>query len=77
MRIRMLETRRGTENGFTINRYERDKEYEMGDSLASAFIAAGFAVKVHPPRDNPKKEKLSIPKHHRHFPRKPPLVVVK
>lgn len=46
MRIRMLETRRGTEDGYTVRQYVRDEIYEMGDSLARSFLAAGFAVKT-------------------------------
>jgi hypothetical protein len=46
MRVRMLETRRGTEDGFTIRQYMRGMEYDMGDGLAYAFIAAGMAMKV-------------------------------
>lgn len=49
MRVRMLQTRRGTEDGFTIRQYMQDVEYDMGDGLAYAFIAAGFAMKCSGP----------------------------
>ena len=44
MHIKMLETRRGTEDGFTVRQFIRDQEYDVSDSLAHAFFAAGFAV---------------------------------
>ncbi len=46
MRIKMLETRCGTENGFTIRRYCGGSEYDVADSLARSFLAAGFAVAI-------------------------------
>lgn len=44
MRILMLETRRGTEDGFSVRQFVRGREYEIADSLARAFLAAGWAV---------------------------------
>lgn len=44
MRVRMLETRSGTEDGYTIRRYLADEEYDLADGLARAFLAAGFAM---------------------------------
>lgn len=46
MRIRMLETRRDTEDGFILRQLERQQEYELGDYLARRLIAAGRAVAV-------------------------------
>lgn len=46
MLIKMLETRRGTRDGFKIENFEACKDYEIPDHLALAFIAAGFAVPV-------------------------------
>lgn len=46
MRIRMLETRHGCEDGFRVRRFEKGKEYEVADTLAKSFLAAGFAVPV-------------------------------
>ncbi len=46
MRIRMLETRRGTEDGFTIKQYNSGEEYDVRDHLALAFLAAGFAIPI-------------------------------
>lgn len=70
MRVKMLETRRGTEDGYTIRKYYRNEEYEMSDSLARAFLAAGFAVRVLP--DN--RPKASAYKPRKKTPR-PQLVV--
>lgn len=46
MRVRMLETRRDTEDGFTLRLFEAGREYEPGDFLARRLIAAGRAVAV-------------------------------
>lgn len=58
MRIKMLETRRGTEDGIAVREYRRGEEYELGDMLARAFLAAGFAVRIFPPRPPRKKPAL-------------------
>lgn len=48
MKIRMLETHRGSDDGFTVRRYHKDILYavgnSIGDSLARCFIAQGYAV---------------------------------
>lgn len=54
MRIKMLETRRGTEDGLVVREYRRGEEYELGDTLARAFLAAGFAVRA--PKAAPRKK---------------------
>lgn len=46
MRILMLETRRGSEDGFVVRRFCRGLSYEVADTLARAFIRAEWAVLV-------------------------------
>jgi len=46
MLIRMLETRRGTEDGFTVKQYMAGEKYEVREHLALAFFAAGCATIV-------------------------------
>ncbi len=46
MRVRMLETKRGASNGFTVRRYDQGEEYELSDSLALNFISQGVAKAV-------------------------------
>lgn len=46
MKIRMLETRRGCEDGFAVKRFHKHVEYDMADGLARAFINDGYAVKI-------------------------------
>jgi hypothetical protein len=60
MRIKMLKTRRGTEDGFSIQQFLEGKEYSVRDNLACAFIAAGHAVPVRKPFSNAKKEGQSL-----------------
>lgn len=45
MLIKMLVTRMGSEDGFVINRYVRDKFYDVADSMAADFIRKGWAKK--------------------------------
>lgn len=56
MRVRMLETRRGSLDGLTVQPFEKGQVYdlsqtEMTRSLAGIFLRAGWAeeVKVRPP----------------------------
>jgi hypothetical protein len=44
MRVRMLETRRGTEDGFVLRLYEAGGIYDMADFQARCFIAEGRAI---------------------------------
>jgi len=44
MKIRMLETRKGTEDGFVVKKFIAGEDYEVRDHLAKAFLAAGFAI---------------------------------
>lgn len=46
MKIKMLATKPGSEDGFTIRDYVEGREYEVGDALAKTFIDAGEAEKV-------------------------------
>ncbi len=44
MIITMTQTRRGTEDGFTLKRYMKGETYDVLPSLARAFINQGWAV---------------------------------
>lgn len=48
MLIKMLETHRGSEDGFEVKRYYAGREYEMGDSLARSFIRNKWAERIVP-----------------------------
>jgi hypothetical protein len=43
MKIKMLETRRGSEDGFIVKRFEKGQEYEVADALAQTFLREGHA----------------------------------
>ncbi len=58
MRLRMLETRRGTEDGRVVRQFMAGEIYEIADSLARAFLAAGFAIRAFEER-KPSKTKES------------------
>ncbi|MDE3037138.1 MAG: hypothetical protein KGJ21_01585 [Pseudomonadota bacterium] len=45
----MLDTRRGSEDGFVVRRFYKDCTYDVADSLAQAFIRAGWAIKLREP----------------------------
>ena len=40
----MLQSRRGSEDGFSVKMYEEGKEYDVADTLARRFIAQGWAT---------------------------------
>lgn len=42
-RITMLETRRGTEDGFSMQQYKAGEVYEVADNLAAHFCSSGYA----------------------------------
>lgn len=44
MHILMLETRRGSEDGFAVRCFEGGRRYRVAESLARAFIRAGWAT---------------------------------
>lgn len=44
MTVKMLETRRGSEDGFTLRVYHKDETYRMGRTLACRFLVNGWAV---------------------------------
>lgn len=46
MRVRMLETRRDTEDGFSLRLLECGKAYELRDYLARSLIAEGRAQQL-------------------------------
>jgi hypothetical protein len=43
MRIKMLETRRGSEDGFTVRRFEEGEQYDVAEGLARQFLKDGWA----------------------------------
>jgi hypothetical protein len=43
MRVKMTQTRRGSEDGVTVALYQAGQEYEIGDALAQAFLASKSA----------------------------------
>jgi len=46
MKIRMLETRRGTEDGHTIQQFMKGQEYDVKSHLARSFLAAKYCELV-------------------------------
>lgn len=44
--IKMLQTRQGCEDGFTVRQFVEGEIYEVRESLARSFFAAGWAEKV-------------------------------
>src|SRR6185312_15024163 len=44
MRITMNETRRGSEDGFDVMRFEKGQTYEVADSLARSFLQNRWAT---------------------------------
>lgn len=46
MRIRMLETRRDTEDGFVLRELRKGEEYDLREFLTCRLLAAGRAEAV-------------------------------
>ena len=46
MKIRMLQTRGGTEDGFSVRQYQTGQEYEVTHSLGCYFTNLGFAENI-------------------------------
>lgn len=44
MKIKMLDTRTGTENGFDVRAYEKSKHYNVTHNLGTYFISRGYAT---------------------------------
>lgn len=54
MKITMLETRRSSEDGFNIRRFEAGQTYDnIGDTVARSFIAKGWAFEPRMRTTNP------------------------
>lgn len=47
MQITMKETRRGSEDGFTVQRYEAGQSYDVAHTLACQLINNGWAFRHH------------------------------
>lgn len=47
MRIRMLQTRRGCEDGYRLRCFIAGRTYDIADGLARAFLRAGHAERAH------------------------------
>jgi len=50
MKLKMLQTRSGSPDGVTVNRYERGAVYEVPAALAEVFLDQGWARRAAPPR---------------------------
>lgn len=46
MQVTMKETRRGSEDGFTVRCYEQGETYDIADGLARAFLRDGSATRI-------------------------------
>lgn len=46
MKITMTQTRRGSEDGFTVKRFYEGETYEVGESMGRRFIRDGWAYPV-------------------------------
>jgi hypothetical protein len=53
IRVRMLETRLGSEDGFTLRRYQAGEVYELPGLLALSFLRRGWAEEVPNPLTSP------------------------
>jgi len=46
MRLLMLETRRGSEDGFAVRRFHKNHHYDIADALARVFLRSKAAQQI-------------------------------
>lgn len=65
MNIKMLETRLGTVDGFTVREYVKGDQYEVGADLGAAFVGEGCAeeIKAKPAAPAPAEKPAAKPAH--------------
>lgn len=51
MKIFMLETCQGSEDGHSVKKFKRYHTYDMAQTLAASFISKNKAVSVEKPKD--------------------------
>ena len=56
MKVRMKETKKGSPDGVQVFEYKKGRTYDLPDRLANAFVRAGWATAVKPPK--PPEEKI-------------------
>lgn len=47
LRVMMLETRRGSEDGFVVRRYFQGKVYDLSMELGVYFLRKGWALEIY------------------------------
>ena len=52
-KILMLQTRKGTEDGFTVNQYTKGEIYDVREGMARQFYRDGWAERAPLETDNP------------------------
>lgn len=52
MKIKMLQTRKGTECGFIIKQFNEGKTYDVRENLGRTFVAQGWAIHIKEDIDN-------------------------
>jgi hypothetical protein len=46
VKIKMLETRTGSPDGFTVRSYTKGEQYELPDELANVFVHEGWGKPI-------------------------------
>jgi len=46
VKVKMTQSRKGTEDGWVVKQFVKDKVYTVKESLARTFFANGWAVKL-------------------------------
>jgi hypothetical protein len=55
MKIKMVETRRGSEDGFEVRQYQKGQAYDVAHTLATQFLNRGWAYNM---EEEPAEDKL-------------------
>ena len=62
MKIKMIQTRQGSENGIKVNTYQEGQIYNISDKLGDIFLELKYAIKLVEVVDNEPVQEIVIEK---------------
>ena len=62
MKIKMIQTRQGSENGIKVNTYQEGQIYNISDKLGDIFLELKYAIKLVEVVDNEPVQEIIIEK---------------
>lgn len=62
VKVKMLKNDKGASDGFTVQTYEKDKEYDVSEDLADAFLSTDSCVEIEGDSPSPREAKKAAAK---------------